>query len=147
MVLELFGTKLGRFDLHYEGVALEGIASVINGVSGASYQFCIGTLDGSGNIATITKVPANLTKTSGHQFIWNTIEASLSDATTYFVLVGRTDSTATYAMPVQFNAGNAFLSPLTAGSYVYVASTDPVVGDATVSGAGWYCTMGLKFDF
>ncbi|TXI88548.1 MAG: hypothetical protein E6Q36_05330 [Chryseobacterium sp.] len=107
-----FAWKGNRFTPD-RGVLLYEMCYYGTTVANATYQAAVITGSGSpGNIATVVKSraftvgpsPANLLGT----YLWLEFSSPvlLDAGTTYGLMLGRTDSTDTYALPVNFNGGS-----------------------------------------
>src|SRR5690606_32626741 len=125
----------------YVDLELYGMGYFGDLVAGATYQAAVITGTGSpGNIASITKsasvtLPGSLAKPDGVLWFKFASPVTLTAGTTYGLIVGRTDSTDTYALPVAYNGGtdahNAVPMPgASHGRGWRVAKANPDVGDA-----------------
>lgn len=110
-------------------------------VAGATYQAAVITGTASpGTIASITKsasvtLPGSLARSDGVLWLKFASPVTLSTGTAYGLIVGRTDSTDTYALPVAYTGGtgahNAVPMPgASHGRTWRVAKANPNIGDA-----------------
>lgn len=110
-------------------------------VAGATYQAAVATGTASpGTIASITKsasvtLPGSLARSDGVLWLKFASPVTLSIGTAYGLIVGRTDSTDTYALPVAYNGGtgahNAVPMPgASHGRSWRIAKANPSDGDA-----------------
>lgn len=137
------------YGLEYVGVATEG----------ATYKAKVVTLSG-GSIASVVAESAPYTRASGDtadQAFWLLFSSpvALEAGTKYGFIIGRTDSTGTFALPM-LTVNADVLGPRSApfGSidgydeYIRVAQADPDVGHAVDTGSGSYpFVMGFMYDF
>lgn len=135
-----FAWKGNEFTPHVD-LELHGMAYFGNLVAGATYQAAVATGTASpGNIASITKsasvtLPGSLAASDGVLWLKFSSPVTLTAGTTYGLLVGRTDSTDTYALPVAYTGGtgahNAVPMPgASHGRSWRIAKANPDVGDA-----------------
>lgn len=128
-------------------------------VAGATYQAAIVTGTGSpGNIATITKsasvtLPGTLASTDGG-WIWLRFASpvTLTAGSVYGIMVGRTDSTDTYALPIPSTGGatseNAVpMTGMSHGRAFRLDKANPAVGDALNLTTGNSMGMGFRFRY
>ena len=137
-----------------QDIIIFGLAFYGSVVEGATYQGAIVTLD-SGKIATITKtaavtLPPSLQKTDGN-VIWLYFSEPqlLQSGGDYYLVVGRTDGSDTYALPVSFDANTTYQRlPIPAAqdnSYIRIAKANPAVGDAVNASCCNQVGMGVIF--
>lgn len=148
----------GNFFTLRENITMYGVGGILRpAVAGANYKAILVTVDGSSNIGTVVASSPVYTVPAGQNnlnplslWFWFSTPADLTSGTDYAVLIGRTDSTNTYALPVIY-PGNAYPLPFnsdatSAGNYgARVAKAAPAAGDAVdTSYAG---TVGLVYAF
>ena len=95
----------------------------------AEYMFVMGTRDGSSNIESIQRSSLVAATAQGRQNIVFPFEINLKANQEYFYLIGRTDSTANFALrnPI-FSTGHWHI-PMTTGTHVRVVTLNPQIGD------------------
>lgn len=145
-------------------ITMDGIAMFLKTVAGATYRSGVYRMDGSDNVDELTGVSADFaspgTFSSGTTiYIPFTSPATLIAGTEYAVLIGRTDSTDTHALPsgVGTITGNDVPYPgfpntpftrsfTTVGAVARIAKKDPVIGDAvgTVASTSLF-TVGMNY--
>lgn len=118
----------GCFFTPRRSVHLASAMAVVKVDAGGSYTASIGTLDSANAIATVTTSPAVVPGSSGHVLLAFQLEADLLKDGEYFILIGRTDQTGTYALPVSFNAAPKWLWPCSPGLALLVDTTTLTVG-------------------
>jgi hypothetical protein len=149
-----FAWKGQRFT-PFRAIELHGIGWMGAVVAGATYQAAV-TTESGGLIATITKsstvtLPGTLAGTDRVEtWLPFATPVTLNSGTLYYLMVGRTDSTDTYALPISSTSSTAVPSiampgfgGTNAGQYPRIAKANPVVGDAidlsqnAVPAMGW----------
>ena len=135
-----FAWKGNEF-IPYVDIELYAIGYFGGLVAGATYQAAVATRTASpATIASITKsasvtLPGSLAESNGVLWLKFTSPVTLSTGTAYGLIVGRTDSTDNYALPLPFNGGTAAENavPMPGASHGrrwLVAKANPSVGDA-----------------
>lgn len=134
-------------------ITIDGIAAFLKTVSGATYRSGVYRMDGSDNIDEITAISADFASpgtisTGTTLYIPLTSSASLSAGVEYAIVIGRTDSTDTHALPIGVGTISAndvpypgfpntpFTRNLTnVGSFSRIAKAVPAIGDAVSTGS------------
>ena len=145
----------GNRVIPYQDILVYAIGYFGNVVAGASYQAAIITVSGN-TIATIQKtatvtIPASASQTNGVT-LWLFFDSpiTLSAGGTYYLAVGRTDGSDTYALPVPFDSSSAdqfnFLPAAQGEQYIRIAKANPAVGDTVYLTASTHqVSQGLLF--
>lgn len=143
----------------YVNIQLNAIAYYGTLVASAVYQAAVVTGTATpGNIATIVKsatvtLPGTLGSTEGG-WLWLKFASpvTLTAGTVYGLMVGRTNSTDTYALPVAFNGSttteNAVpMTGLSHGRNWTIPKANPTVGDAITRLTSNSVGMGFQFRY
>lgn len=135
-----YATKGQQFVPSLDFIAA-GVGCKVDAVSGASYRATIFTISG-GNVGTIIAQSAiqapGVTETAKYLYFPFTSTVRLVAGTSYAVVITRTDSTTTYALPIYTASGSSSIAvdyDVYGGSFVIsngarITSTDPTVGQA-----------------
>lgn len=118
-----------------EAQTIKSVAAVINTVAGASYDFHIGTIDGSNKIATIASAQANKRLSSGQQYLWANLDFEVSIGENFFLMIGRTDSTDTYVLPIAYVSGDQWLWSVGSVNAALIPKANPSIGDTVTLSA------------
>lgn len=109
------------------------LAAQFTGVAGGTYKMVLGTIDGSGQILTITSSDELVIADSYRRVHVFNITAELTQGKTCFLMVGRLDAGNAYAMPIYFNGGSYWSFPAGANAGCRIANANPQVGDTLAS--------------
>lgn len=137
-------TPVSAFDI----VALGASLTLVNG---GVYQAAIA--EGGATITKITKTASFTAPAAGNAWIWMDFAAPvrLVASTLYTLIVGRTDSTDTYALPVNVPANPLPTEPLAmpgiqnAVASPRVAKANPAVGDTIDLTGSTLFTLGVRW--
>lgn len=112
---------------------------IFTAVAGATYKASHGWVNGSNVIQAVTSSPSRLAAVAGLQVMEFDLDGDFYAAVRNFLLVTRTDGTATYALPIQAATVQAWQYPVSSPFYCILASTNPAIGNTLSIGGATRC--------
>jgi hypothetical protein len=134
-----FATKGRLFTPLYSG-SVEGVAFNFSAVSGATYIATVCEMSGTNIVSVLAQSSPWVAGASGQVYRPFSLSASFLAGLRYAVMLTRTDSTSTYALPIaQATAGSFSWSgcPFTDFSNLTLASTNPISGSVNTATAAF----------
>lgn len=108
---------------------IDGGATILNRVATAQYKMIIAEINFFGSIVSTVESTATTATIAGQGLLQFDITATLTAGTSYAILVGRTNSSATYALPIAVNNPPSWLFPVDPSNWVRIANTAPGPGN------------------
>jgi hypothetical protein len=103
---------------------------VFTTVNLATYQLSVGTLDPAGPITSITKSSPQVAIGAIRQVLQFNVTYQFVANEFNFFLLTRTDSTNTYALPININQPTHALYPISQSATIRLASNNPQLGNS-----------------
>lgn len=119
----------GGFIRPWQQTQILASQAIFTGVIGASYRMCLALVDPANVIQEITFSDIVTGASTERRFREFNLEALMEPGETYALMVGRTDSVATYNLPCAFNAQAKWLWPVSNAGAAVIASVLPAVGN------------------
>ncbi len=126
------------FTSAYADIA-RGVRAVLTTVAAGQYRAAIGTINASNVIQSVTLSNTITAASPGQQVLEWDLTATLNPVSRNFLIVGRIDAGATYALPIAFSLPPKWLTTIVSTAPALLPQVTPTVGQTITLGASSSC--------